>query len=683
MRIFYFALSACSLLFIHLASADNLKPFDRMDVFQLQWVSNPKISPNGTQVVYARNGMDIMTDKRTSRLWLINSNGTNNQPLTGNDNNESNATWSPDGNRIVYTQKTEHGTELFLYWLANNKSTRLTQLERSPSGLSWSPDGKHIAFSMLVPEKSPVLVKAPAKPKGAEWAKEPRVTTRVTHERDGSGFIEPGYKHYFVVSALGGVVRQITSGNFQHSSAPQWSADGDALIFSGNRNDDWEYSFRNSEIYRVSLNTGEVTALTDRNGPDQAPTVSPDGKKIAYWSIEDKVQTYQVSKLHVMNIDGSNKRVLRNELDRSISGIAWNGRSNGLYYQYNDLGDTKVGFTSLSGKSQEVTTNVGGVSIGRPYSGGSFSVSANDTIAFTHGTPYRPAELAITNRRGKATVITAFNEGLMDHRELGKVEEIWYKSTVDGRDIQGWIVTPPGYDASKTYPLLVENHGGPIANYGPWFSPEVQWLAAAGYIVFYPNPRGSTSYGEEFGNLLFNNYPGDDYQDVMDGVDTLIKMGKTSEDQLYVTGGSAGGIMTAWIIGKNNRFRAAAVVKPVMNWISKTLVADNYNRYANYRYPGQPWENIETYMKFSPVSLVGNIETPTLVMVGTADLRTPLSESKQLYHALKIRGIDTALVEVPDAAHFIAKRPSQLITKIDHILAWFEKYKGETERRGD
>jgi len=259
-------------------------------------------------------------------------------------------------------------------------------------------------------------------------------------------------------------------------------------------------------------------------------------------------------------------------------------------------------------------------------------------------------------------------------RDLGEVEEFWYKSSVDGRDVQGWTIKPPGYDASKTYPLIVENHGGPISNYGARFSPELQLYAAAGYLVFYPNPRGSTGYGEEFGNLLYNNYPGDDYQDVMDGVDALIKAGVTAEDRLYVTGGSAGGIMTAWIIGKNNRFQAAAVVKPIMNWVSKTLTADNYYMYANYRYPGQPWENIETYMKFSPVTLVGNIETPTMVMVGMADMRTPLSESKQLYSALKIRGIDTALVEIPDAPHNIAGRPSQLITKIDHILAWFARY---------
>lgn len=305
-------------------------------------------------------------------------------------------------------------------------------------------------------------------------------------------------------------------------------------------------------------------------------------------------------------------------------------------------------------------------------------MSSRGQIAYSYSTAYRPSQLAVVDaRRGEPRVIVSLNDDLLAHRDLGRVEEIWYKSSIDGRDLQGWVVTPPGYDSSEAYPLLVENHGGPISHYGPHFSPEVQLYAAAGYVVFYPNPRGSTSYGEEFANLLYHNYPGEDYQDVMDGVDALIAKGITAEDRLYVTGGSAGGIMTAWIIGNNTRFRAAAVIKPVMNWISKTLTADNYFMYANYRYPGQPWESIEDYMKFSPVSLVGKIETPTLVMVGTADLRTPLSEAKQLYHALKIRGIDTALVEVPDAPHLIAGRPSQLITKIDHILAWLAKYPHE------
>ena len=657
-----------------IAAAETPSVFDRLDVFELEWVSDPQISPNGRHIVYRRNAMDIMSDGKTSRLWISDSDGDRNLPLTGRDVNESGAVWSPDNSRIAFISNTEHGSEIFVYWLVEQKLHRLTQLERTPSGLNWSPDGNKIAFSMLVPEAPVVLVTAPPKPDDAEWAEAPRVTTRLAYERDGAGYIEPGFNHFFVVPASGGTPRQVTTGNFHHSGQPQWMPDSKTLVFSGNRNPDWELAYRNSEIYRVDIESGEIVALTDRNGPDTQPVVSPDGRMIAFVGFDDKVQAHQVTRLYVMNADGSNKREILPDFDRSVSGISWGGDYDGVYFQYDEHGDTKIAFTSLAGRLRDVASNLGGTTIGRPYGGGSFSVSANGRIAYTHVTAYRPADLAVVAGRGEPRILTSLNDDILERRTLGEVEEIWYESSVDGRDIQGWIVKPPGYDPARPYPLLVENHGGPISNYGPRFSPEVQLFAAAGYVVFYPNARGSTGYGEEFANLLYNNYPGDDYQDVMDGVDVLIERGVTAEDRLYVTGGSAGGIMTAWIIGKNNRFEAAAVVKPILNWISKTLTADNYFMYADYRYPGQPWENIEGYMKFSPVSLVGNIETPTLVMVGTEDLRTPLSESKQLYSALKIRGIDTALVEVPGAPHNIAGKPSQLISKVDHILAWFAKY---------
>ncbi len=647
-----------------------------MDVFELEWAADPQISPDGSQIVYRRRGMDKMTDRRTSSLWVINTDGTQHMKLTQREANESSARWSPDGNRIAFGSSAEgNGSEIFIYWTESGKMARITQLERSPGDISWSPDGSHLAFSMHVPESNPVLVKPPKKPKGAEWAEHPRVTKRLKHEADGVGYLEPGFSHLFVVPAEGGTARQVTSGDFHHDSKPVWTPDGKSLIFSANRHEDWEYNRRNSEIYSVSIADGEITSLTDRNGPDYSPALSPDGNTIAYLGYDDRVQTYQVTKLYTMNRDGSGKKEIVTNLDRSISDIVWDENGAGLYFMYDDEGNTKIGHADLSGNTTVVANDVGGTSIGRPYGGGSFSVANNGMIALNQTTPYYPAELAVTGMGEDAQRITDLNADLLDYRKLGETEEIWYTSSVDGRKIQGWIVKPPFFDSNKSYPMIVENHGGPISNYGDRFSPEIQLMASAGYVVFYPNPRGSTSYGEEFGNLLYHNYPGNDYNDVMDGVDAVIDQGYVSDDSLYVTGGSAGGIMTAWIIGKNNRFRASAVVKPVMNWISKTLTADNYYGYAYYRYPGQPWENFEEYWKFSPISLVGNVETPTLVMVGTADLRTPLFEAKQLYHALKLRKIETALVEIPGSYHFISNRPSQLITKIDHILAWFEKYR--------
>ncbi|MFK7734355.1 MAG: prolyl oligopeptidase family serine peptidase [Pseudomonadales bacterium] len=659
------------------ADENPLSIFRSADVFDLEWASQPVIAPNGRQIVYARKRMDIMLDKRQSRLWLVNADGTGHQVLTGNDTNESGPAWSPQGDRIAYVGQSAGRANIYVYWLESGKTARLSSLSQTPNALHWSPDGSQLAFTMLAAEKPPVLVKPPEKPKGAEWAEKPRVTSQLKYESDGAGRLTPGFLQVYVLDAIGGSPRQVTQGRYRHLPELSWAADGKSIVFAGNRNADWERAFRNSEVYRVDVASGEITALTDRNGPDSQPIVSPNGKWIAYTGYADKVQAYQLSKIQLMAADGSSKRELLSDFDYSVDAMHWNGNSSGLYFQYDKHGDTKIGFVSLSGKFRAVSDHLGGEAMGRPYGGGSFSVSKNNRIAFSYSTPYRPADVAVVGSSGAPTVVTLLNEDLLGHRTLGKVEELWYSSSFDQRKIQGWIVWPPNYDKDKAYPLLVENHGGPISNYGARFSPEIQLYASADYIVFYPNARGSTGYGETFSNLLFNNYPGEDYQDVMDGVDELIKRGIAQEGNLYVTGGSAGGIMTAWMIGKNNRFRSAAVIKPVMNWVSKTLTADNYFAYADYRYPGQPWENWETYMKFSPVSLVGNIQTPTLVMVGTDDLRTPLSEAKQLYHALKIRDIDTLLVEIPGASHFIAKRPSQLIAKIDHILAWFERYRDD------
>ncbi len=320
-----------------------------------------------------------------------------------------------------------------------------------------------------------------------------------------------------------------------------------------------------------------------------------------------------------------------------------------------------------------------GESIGRPYSGGSFSVVSEGQFAFTETRPHQPADVAVGSKAASGTRrVTSLNQDLLGHKELGRVEEIWYESSFDGRKIQGWIVEPLRFDPEEKYPLILEIHGGPFANYGDRFSAEVQLFAAAGYVVLYINPRGSSSYGEEFGNLIHHSYPGQDYDDLMSGVEAAIARGNVDEDNLFVTGGSGGGVLTAWIVGKTDRFCAAVSAKPVINWYSWVLNADIPITYK-YWFPGFPWDETEHYMKRSPISLAGNVTTPTMVLTGEADHRTPISESEQFYMALKLRKVDTALVRVPDASHGIVDRPSNLMAKVAYILKWFESYRTKGE----
>ena len=258
---------------------------------------------------------------------------------------------------------------------------------------------------------------------------------------------------------------------------------------------------------------------------------------------------------------------------------------------------------------------------------------------------------------------------------MGKVEEVWYSSSYDGKKIQGWLVYPPDFDPNKKYPLILEIHVGPFLNYGFRFSAEAQLFASAGNFVLYTNPRGSTSYGKDFANLIHHNYPSQDYDDLMSGVDHVIERGYVDENNLFVTGGSGGGVLTSWTIGKTDRFKAAVVAKPVINWYSFVLYADNISTFYKYWFPGMPWDNIDEYMRRSPISYVKNVKTPTMLLTGEDDYRTPMAESEQYYAGLKLNKVESMLVRIPGADHGIASRPSNLIAKVNAILAWFDKYK--------
>ena len=669
---------ATTQLFVVSAGATDLPPTQRLhsiDVFQLEYTDDVQISPDGSRIVYVRVSHDIMTDRARRNLWMVNADGTNNRPLRSEAKNFMSPRWSPDGTRLAYVSAAEGSPQLYVRWIDTGQTALLTNLVQAPNAIAWSADGKSIAFTQLVPEKKPPLATPPEKPEGAQWAPPVKVIDSVVYRADGEGYLEAGYQHVFVVSAEGGTPRQLTDGEFNDDGPLSFTPDNKRIVFSANRGADWERDPQESEVFTVDVATGKLTQLTKRDGPDSSPVVSPDGRKIAYLGFDDRLQGYQVTHLYVMDSDGANSRELTADLDRDVADPRWSADSRSVYFSYDERGVRKLGITSLNGKLRMLADGLGGIDLGRPYTSGSFSVARNGRAAFAHNTTARPADVATVAGGGSPRVLTALNDDLLGNKVLGTVKEITWKSSKDQRDIQGWVITPPDFDASKKYPLILEIHGGPFAAYGPNYTTEMQLFAAAGYIVLYSNPRGSTSYGEEFGNLIHHAYPGDDYDDLMSGVDAVIAQGHVDTNNLFVTGGSGGGVLTAWIVGKTDRFRAAVVAKPVINWSSFVLTSDANNFFYRYWFGAQPWEQPEQYWKRSPLSLVGNVKTPTMLLTGESDYRTPIGESEQFYQALKLRKVDTVMVRIPEASHGMTSRPSNLIAKVDNILAWFEKYR--------
>ena len=663
----------------HAASAqyaqDSLS-FDLEHVFDLEYATDPQVSPDGNHVVYARTFMDKRADRRSTRLWMVGTDGTGHRPITDPDTRASQPRWSPSGDRVAYVAATEDGAEIYVRWMDSGQTARLTQLEQSPGGLSWGPDGERLAFTMFVEAQNKPFAKMPSPPEGADWAERPDVVTQTYYRSDGGGYTEKGYTQVFTLPASGGTPRQITSAPYDHGGTPKWTPDGETLLLSANRHEDWRLDPLNTEVYAIDVESGSVTPLTSRQGPDGNVAVSPDGEQVAYTGFDDREQGYQVTKLYVMDRDGSDSRLLTEGFGRDVQNPTFTADGNSIVFQYDDEGSTKIGRVTMDGERSVVATNVGGTSIGRPYTSGSFSMASNGRVAYTHATPQRPADVAVAQPGQEPRVLTSLNDDLFGQVRTGRVEEFTYESSYDGKTIEGWIVKPPNFDASKDYPLILEIHGGPFAAYGPYFSAEVQLYAAAGYVVLYTNPRGSTSYGQSFGNAIHHDYPGHDYDDLMSGVDAVLERGYVDADRLFVTGGSGGGVLTSWIVGHTDRFRAAVAAKPVINWYSWVLTADMYPYGAKYWFPGMPWNHRDHYMDRSPLTYVDQVSTPTMLMTGTEDYRTPMSEAEQFYQALKLREVKTALVRVPGASHGIAARPSHLAAKAAHVLEWFQRHGG-------
>lgn len=656
------------------------------DYLNLEQVGDPQISPDGKTIVYSRSWVDKVNDRWENAIWIVNADGTKNRFLTKGGG----PVWSPDGTRIAYVGAGDDGkgAQIFVRWMdAEGATSQITRLQDGPQAVKWSPDGKWISFVGFVPKRVDWQIDMPPAPPNAKWTPAPRIVDRLHFRRDRQGFTETGSLHLFVVPADGGSPRQITSGDWSVGATfdgmflgvtYEWSPDGKTILFDGLAEPHGDLAYTASNINAVDVATGTVRTLTHAPGFWSNPTLSPDGKLIAFAGHPEVKRVYQTSDLYVMNADGSNPRNLSRSFDRDIAAfgsglLVWAPDGSGLYTAPSDRGAQNMVFFPLSGAPRPVTTGNHLLSVS--------SVSRTGQFAGTRTSFQAPTDvvtITLDKQKGTAQVaqVTHVNDDFLAGKWLASAEEIWYPST-NGAKIQGWIVKPPAFNPSKKYPLLLEIHGGPQGMYGVNFDMMWQVFAAQGYVVLFTNPRGSTGYGDAFVGAIERNYPGPDYDDLMAGVDTVVGRGYIDTKQMYVSGCSGGGALSSWVIGHTTRFAAAAVRCPVTNWISMEGTSD-VPLFARNFYDKPFWEDPAPYLKHSSLMYVGNVTTPTLLMTGVLDMRTPMPQTEEFYAALKMRGIPTTLLRFEGEWHGTESVPSNWMRTMLYMNSWFKKYSGQT-----
>ncbi|MBU4330519.1 MAG: S9 family peptidase [Acidobacteria bacterium] len=659
----------CGFAFSGFAPDETTPRYLTKDTFmEMESVGNPDISPDGKLILFTRTWVDQMSDRSVGNLWVTDVEGKRIRELTHGNWRDSSPVWSPCGKKIAFLSDRDGTNQIHVMWLDTREVAQLTHLPDSPSGLRWSPDGKKLAFSMFIRDSDPILsVKLPDRPPGAKWAEPAVIIDRLSWSRDGRGPVPKGFSHIYMIDAvLGGTPKKLTSGDYSHSD-PEWSTEGNKIFFSAIRKPDAEYLNGDSEIYSLDVETLEVKPLTTRMGPDRGAVVSPDGKWVAYTGYDDKNFTSHLSSLYVMDKEGGSKKLWAGDLPNSPGSVTWAPDGSGVYYLMAEKGVSNLYFAPLKGKIKKVTE-------GAHYLSG-FSVAENGQAVTVRSDFHDPGTLVTFNvgNPGVLREIVDVNEDVLKGVRLAEAEEMWFSSP-DGLDLQGWLIKPADFEEGKKYPMLLWIHGGPWSMYSVRFNWDWQNFAAEGYAVLYMNPRGSTGYGQDFVNGIQYAYPGKDLDDLLAGVDAAVAKGFIDERNLFVCGGSGGGVLTAWIVGHTDRFCAAVSMRPVINWHSFVGTTDSSNWYRQFK--KFPWEDPMEYAVRSPLHVVANVKTPTMVMTGEADLRTPISQSEEYYRALKMLKKDTLLVRMPNEFHGW-RRPSHRLLQQLYLMAWFEKYMKE------
>ena len=676
------------------------------DLFNFVWIGDPQVSPDGASVVFVRVTVNEKKDGYNTALWVVSTANGDTRQLT-NGPRDTSPRWSPDGKYVVFMRAPEVGgrvepAQLFMLAMSGGEPFQFTTLPRGANGPQWSPDGKMIAFynsataeelakaakSAAQPSPSPA-----ASPTPAERESDVRVINRAVYRANGTGYLDFKHlQHVWVVSApkTGDekvTPKQLTRGRFSENDAT-WAKDSSRLYFEADFTDEPYYELPRTDLYSIAITGGEPSKLTSFDMGAGGYSVSPDGKQVAFIaSVSQPVRSYSQPDLWVMDLANNAKpRNLTADFDFDVGGglsgdnvaprggggnlPVWSSDGRSIKMLYVKEGKANVGsFDVTTGRQSDVTTGNQAVVNFRALPDAS-------KFVLLISTPTRVGDLYWLDKSGgQPKQLTHINNELFSKLNLTEPEEIWH-SSFDGKKIQAWVQKPPDFDPNKKYPLILNIHGGPHAAYGFIFDHEFQWMAAKGYVVLYPNPRGSTSYGQGFGNIIQHKYPGDDYKDLMAGVDELIKRGYIDDKKLGVTGGSGGGLLTNWTIGQTTRFAAAVSQRDIASWTDWWYTAD-FTLFQPSWFKAPPFEDPEDYTRRSPITYVNKIQTPLMLILGEADWRTPTGPGGEaMFRALKYRKIPTVMVRFPNESHELSRsgQPWHRIERLQHIVGWFDKW---------